>query len=117
MMEVDRVLRPGGYWILSGPPINWRTHFQAWLRPQDQLEAEQNKIEDVAKLLCWEKISEKEDIAVWRKPFNKQNCPGQDSHAPMCETKNANDVWYIFTNLNCILYGYVHFWNFFPRGY
>ena len=21
MMEVDRVLRPGGYWVLSGPPI------------------------------------------------------------------------------------------------
>ncbi|KAJ0940440.1 putative S-adenosyl-L-methionine-dependent methyltransferase [Helianthus annuus] len=24
MMEVDRVLRPGGYWVLSGPPINCR---------------------------------------------------------------------------------------------
>ncbi|XP_074324500.1 putative methyltransferase PMT2 [Apium graveolens] len=94
MMEVDRVLRPGGYWILSGPPINWRTHFKAWLRPRDQLEADQKNIEDVAKLLCWEKISEKQDIAVWRKPLNKQDCPGQDAGAPMCETQNANDVWY-----------------------
>lgn len=93
MMEVDRVLRPGGYWILSGPPINWRTHFTAWLRPKDQLEEEQRKIEDVAKLLCWEKISEKDDIAIWRKPVNRQNCLGKNSGAPMCKDKNPNDVW------------------------
>ncbi|XVF11937.1 hypothetical protein REPUB_Repub08aG0071400 [Reevesia pubescens] len=32
MMEVDRVLGPGGYWLLSGPPINWKNNYQAWYK-------------------------------------------------------------------------------------
>lgn len=95
MMEVDRVLRPGGYWVLSGPPINWRSNYKAWERTKDDLEAEQNKIEGFAKLLCWEKISEKGEIAIWRKRVKKESCPESDSHASMCENKNVNDVWYV----------------------
>jgi hypothetical protein len=45
MMEVDRVLRPGGYWVLSGPPINWKVNYKGWQRTKKDLEAEQNKID------------------------------------------------------------------------
>ncbi|KAL0327177.1 UNVERIFIED_CONTAM: putative methyltransferase PMT2 [Sesamum angustifolium] len=58
MREVDRVLRPGGYWVLSGPPINWKVNYKAWKRPMEELQEEQRKIEEVAKLLCWEKKAE-----------------------------------------------------------
>ncbi|XP_058228072.1 probable methyltransferase PMT2 [Rhododendron vialii] len=94
MMEVDRVLRPGGYWVLSGPPINWRTNYKAWQRPKEELEEEQRKIEEVAKLLCWEKKHEKGEIAIWRKRLNNKNCPERDSSATMCESTNADNVWY-----------------------
>lgn len=94
MMEVDRVLRPGGYWVLSGPPINWRTNYKSWQRPKEELEEEQRKIEEVAKLLCWEKKHEKGEIAIWRKRINNENCPERDSSATMCESTNADDVWY-----------------------
>ncbi|KAM0899624.1 hypothetical protein ACQ4PT_021148 [Festuca glaucescens] len=39
MMEVDRVLRPGGYWVLSGPPINWKVNYKGWQRTKKDLEA------------------------------------------------------------------------------
>ncbi|KAI8543363.1 hypothetical protein RHMOL_Rhmol08G0211500 [Rhododendron molle] len=94
MMEVDRVLRPGGYWVLSGPPINWRINYKAWQRPKEELEEEQRKIEEVAKLLCWEKKHEKGEIAIWRKRLNNENCPERDSSATMCESTNVDDVWY-----------------------
>ncbi|KAL2462931.1 putative methyltransferase PMT2 [Forsythia ovata] len=94
MMEVDRVLRPGGYWILSGPPINWRINYQAWQRPKEELEGEQKTIEDIAKLLCWEKIHEKDEIAIWRKSINIEECTERESRITMCESKYANDVWY-----------------------
>ncbi|XP_043723913.1 probable methyltransferase PMT2 [Telopea speciosissima] len=96
MMEIDRVLRPGGYWVLSGPPINWKNHYKAWQRPKKELQEEQRKIEDMAKLLCWEKKHEKDDIAIWRKRVNAKSCHGRqdDSRANMCESKNADDVWY-----------------------
>ncbi|KAH1064237.1 hypothetical protein J1N35_029224 [Gossypium stocksii] len=96
LKEVDRVLRPGGYWVLSGPPINWRNNFKAWQRPKEELEEEQQKIEDVAKLLCWEKKHEKGEIAIWQKRVNDESCRGRedDSQAKFCKAEEANDVWY-----------------------
>lgn len=95
MMEVDRVLRPGGYWILSGPPINWKTYYKTWKRTKDDLMKEQKRIEELAELLCWEKKYEKGDIAIWKKKLNANSCKKrQDSSVKMCKTSNADDVWY-----------------------
>ncbi|XVE56953.1 hypothetical protein DITRI_Ditri04bG0052700 [Diplodiscus trichospermus] len=94
MMEVDRVLRPGGYWVLSGPPINWRNNYQAWKIPREELEEEQRKIEETAKLLCWEKKHEMGEIAVWRKRTNYVFCRQQDTKPNLCESRNPDDVWY-----------------------
>lgn len=92
MMEVDRVLRTGGYWVLSGPPINWKNNFQSWARSKEELNAEQTQIEEFAKLLCWEKKHEKGEIAIWRKRTNKERCPERDSTVT-CESKNVDDIW------------------------
>ncbi|CAH9100960.1 unnamed protein product [Cuscuta europaea] len=96
MMEVDRVLRPGGYWVLSGPPINWKANYRAWQRPKDELQEEQRKIEEVAKLLCWEKKSEKGEIAVWQKRMDAESCRAsqEDLTATFCKSTNPDDVWY-----------------------
>ncbi|KAA8531354.1 hypothetical protein F0562_006063 [Nyssa sinensis] len=74
LMEIDRILRPGGYWVLSGPPINWRVNYKGWQRTQDDLKKEQNSLEDLARRLCWKKITERGPIAVWRKPTNHIHC-------------------------------------------
>ncbi|KAL4323897.1 hypothetical protein GQ457_11G025860 [Hibiscus cannabinus] len=106
MMEVDRVLRPGGYWVLSGPPIKRRMHYQAWKRPREEIEEEQKKIEKIAELLCWEKEHEMGDISVWRKRKNYETCRQQDKPT-LCESGYAEDVWYknAFPNneLQCML--------------
>jgi hypothetical protein len=91
LMEVDRVLRPGGYWILSGPPINWKTYYQTWKRSKADLQAEQRRIEELAESLCWEKKYEKGDIAIFRKKANNKNC--RRKSASICESKDADDVW------------------------
>ena len=96
MMEVDRVLRPGGYWVLSGPPINWRVNYEAWQRPKEELEEEQRKIEEIAKFLCWEKKHEKGEIAIGRKRVNKEYCFERESRATMCDSTNPDDAWYVF---------------------
>ncbi|KAK4762846.1 hypothetical protein SAY86_008614 [Trapa natans] len=96
LKEVDRVLRPGGYWILSGPPINWRTNYKAWERTKEDLEEEQGNIEEIAKLLCWEKKYEKGEIAIWQKSINTNACQsrGDDSRVNFCKASEINDVWY-----------------------
>ncbi|MED6207965.1 hypothetical protein PIB30_040482 [Stylosanthes scabra] len=74
LREMDRVLRPGGYWVLSGPPINWRVNYNAWGREAKELEKEQSILEDLAMELCWEKVAERDQIAVWQKPLNHISC-------------------------------------------
>ncbi|XP_075484495.1 putative methyltransferase PMT2 [Primulina tabacum] len=96
MKEVDRVLRPGGYWVLSGPPINWKINYKAWQRTKEDLEEEQRKIEEVAKLLCWEKKSEKGEIAIWQKKMDTDSCRAEqeNSGVTFCKSEDADDVWY-----------------------
>jgi Putative S-adenosyl-L-methionine-dependent methyltransferase len=94
MMEIDRVLRPGGYWVLSGPPINWKNNHKSWKRTEEDLEAEQKKIEEFAELLCWEKITEMSETAIWMKPINPQSCFNRNkSHVKTCDSANPDDVW------------------------
>uniref|UniRef100_A0A0E0MGZ3 Methyltransferase n=1 Tax=Oryza punctata TaxID=4537 RepID=A0A0E0MGZ3_ORYPU len=98
MMEIDRVLRLGGYWVLSGPPINWKTNHKAWERTEADLAAEQQLIEEYAAMLCWEKLAEMNEIAIWRKRPDAAavSCPTATPAAPRtCDTAvNPDDVWY-----------------------
>ncbi|KAM2557627.1 hypothetical protein TB2_014731 [Malus domestica] len=101
LIEVDRVLRPGGYWILSGPPINWKKkYWRGWERTQEDLKQEQDSIESVAKRLCWKKVIEKNDLAIWQKPINHVECIKsrrvardiESGITPLPETSDPNDV-------------------------
>lgn len=106
MKEVDRVLRPGGYWVLSGPPINWKVNYKAWQRPMEELQEEQRKIEEAAKLLCWEKKSEKGEIAIWQKKMDTESCRAsqENAGASFCKAEDADNVWYGYI-IACLAFG------------
>ncbi|KAK9143511.1 hypothetical protein Syun_012911 [Stephania yunnanensis] len=98
LVEIDRILRPGGYWILSGPPINGRNHWKGWERTIEDLQAEQSSIESVAKSLCWKKIKEKNDIAVWQKPTNHIHCKVNRKvfkSPQFCKAQDPDNAWYV----------------------
>lgn len=63
MKKVDLVLGPGGYWVVSGLPINWKTKYKTVKRPVEDLQDEKRrKIAEVAKRLCWKKEKEKKSL-------------------------------------------------------
>lgn len=93
MMEVDRVLRPGGYWVLSGPPINWKANHRKWERAEEDLAGEQKRIEEYAQMLCWEKVTEMDEIGVWRKRTDTAACPAMPPAVRACDPANPDDVW------------------------
>lgn len=95
-MEIDRVLRPGGYWVLSGPPISWKTSYKGWEREPRDLENEQTALEDLARRLCWKKIAERGPIAVWRKPNNHVHCTQKLKtwkSLKLCGSSNPDSGW------------------------
>ncbi|KAL2458355.1 putative methyltransferase PMT15 [Abeliophyllum distichum] len=93
LIEVDRVLRPGGYWILSGPPINWKNHWKGWQRTAEDLNAEQMQIENITKSLCWKKLVVKGDIAIWQKPTNHFHYK-KFHKTPFCPAQDPDKAWY-----------------------
>nr|XP_048332718.1 probable methyltransferase PMT15 isoform X1 [Ziziphus jujuba var. spinosa] len=97
LIEVDRILRPGGYWIISGPPINWETHWKGWERTPGDLKAEQSAIETVARSLCWKKLKQKNDIAIWQKPTNHLHCITNRKvfkKPQFCQAQDPDRAWY-----------------------
>lgn len=97
LIEVDRVLRPGGYWIISGPPINWESHWKGWDRKPEDLKAEQNVIETIARSLCWKKLVQKQDLAIWQKPTNHIHCKRNRKvfkKPRFCEAQDSDKAWY-----------------------
>ncbi|EEF50466.1 ATP binding protein, putative [Ricinus communis] len=97
LIEVDRMLRPGGYWVLSGPPINWENHWKGWSRTPEDLNEEQTSIETVAKSLCWKKLVQKDDLAIWQKPTNHIHCKANRKvfKQPLfCESQDPDRAWY-----------------------
>ncbi|XP_010540274.1 PREDICTED: probable methyltransferase PMT15 [Tarenaya hassleriana] len=97
LIEVDRVLRPGGYWILSGPPINWQRHWKGWERTKDDLNAEQTEIERVARSLCWKKLVQKDDLSIWQKPTNHIHCKRNRialRRPRFCRSQDPDLAWY-----------------------
>ncbi|CAN1331829.1 Probable pectin methyltransferase QUA2 [Linum perenne] len=77
LIEVDRVLRPGGYFVWTSPLTNARNkeNIKRW-----------NFIRDFAENLCWVVLSQEEETVVWKKT-SKKSCyssrkPG--SGPPLC---------------------------------
>lgn len=96
LLEVDRVLRPGGFWVLSGPPINYETHWKGW---ETSEEAEKNlldKIEGLLGNMCYKRYAMKDDIAVWQKPLDN-SCyeeRAEDVYPPVCDDAiEADAAW------------------------
>lgn len=97
-MEIDRLLRPGGYWVLSGPPINWKAKYTASDGTTKDPKKELTRLENLAAQLCWRKIKAKGPIAVWQKPTNHIDCiqKKNDLKSPkFCnENDDHDDGWY-----------------------
>lgn len=90
LKEVDRILRPGGYWILSGPPVHWKKYYRGWERSQEDLKQEQDSIEEVATGICWKRLIEKDDLLIFQKPINHIDC----NINRKCNSANPDSAWY-----------------------
>ncbi|KAL5096106.1 hypothetical protein RYX36_000433 [Vicia faba] len=94
LKEIDRVLKPGGFWVLSGPPINWRVNYKAWKTESTVLEKQQNSLEELAIQMCWQKVAEGGQFAIWQKPINHIKCKQNLNPTKFCNSSNPDDGWY-----------------------
>lgn len=68
LLEVDRVLKPGGYFVWTAP----LTNPQAFLRNKEN-QKRWNFVRDFVENLCWELVSQQDETVVWKKT-SKASC-------------------------------------------
>ncbi|CAK9138490.1 unnamed protein product [Ilex paraguariensis] len=89
LLEVNRMLRAGGYFVWAGPPVYKHT---------DNLQEQWKEMENLTSRICWQLVKKEGYIAIWRKPLNN-SCyltrkPGVQP--PLCDADdNADSVWYV----------------------
>ncbi|KAK4401005.1 putative methyltransferase PMT20 [Sesamum angolense] len=71
LLEIHRILRPGGFWVLSGPPVNYERRWRGWNTTIEVQRADYEKLQDLLTSMCFELYNKKGDIAVWQKLSDK----------------------------------------------
>lgn len=64
LIEVDRVLRPGGYFVWTSAYANTQARDKQNLKRWDF-------VRNFAKDLCWDLLSQQDKTVVWKKPSKK----------------------------------------------
>ncbi|ONK73387.1 uncharacterized protein A4U43_C04F30960 [Asparagus officinalis] len=84
-VEVDRLLRPGGYLVISGPPVQWPKQDKEWA-----------ELQAVARALCYELIVVDSNTVIWKKPSGSACLPNQNEFGiDMCaDSDDPSEAWY-----------------------
>ncbi|XAR54088.1 hypothetical protein NMG60_11029093 [Bertholletia excelsa] len=84
-IEVDRLLRPGGYLVISGPPVQWPKQDKEW-----------GDLQAVARALCYELIVVDANTVIWKKPHGDSCLPNQNEFGlTLCdESDDPSSAWY-----------------------
>ncbi|KAD5317235.1 hypothetical protein E3N88_17181 [Mikania micrantha] len=98
LMEVHRILRLGGFWILSGPPINYEKRWRGWNTTIDEQKSDYEKLEKILTSMCFKLYNKKNDIAVWQKSSDNdcyKQLDAPDNYPTKCDDGTEPDsAWY-----------------------
>ncbi|EFJ31436.1 hypothetical protein SELMODRAFT_168608 [Selaginella moellendorffii] len=85
MIEMDRLLRPGGFFVLSGPPVGWKKQ-----------EAEWQELQELIERMCYTQVAVENNIAIWQKALNHTCYVDREDEEPaLCDTDHdPNAAWY-----------------------
>lgn len=99
LLEIHRILRPGGFWVLSGPPVNYENRYIGW---NTTLEDQKSNLDSLSKLLksmCFKLYNSKDDISVWQKTSDDscyEELKSYNDPIPLCDDGTDSDsAWYV----------------------
>ncbi|XAR65265.1 Sarcosine/dimethylglycine N-methyltransferase [Bertholletia excelsa] len=89
LIEVDRVLKPGGYFVLTTPAIHQhgnslRTKKENLLKP----------VEEITGKLCWSLLAQQDDTFIWQKTADASCYITSKSAFPLCKEGQEAQSYY-----------------------
>ncbi|KAH9312909.1 hypothetical protein KI387_027944 [Taxus chinensis] len=89
LLELDRVLRPGGYFAYSSP--------EAYMQDEEDLQI-WHAMSDLVKRMCWKIAAKRDQTVIWQKPLTN-SCylkRAPDTKPPLCSPDDDPDaVWQV----------------------
>ncbi|XP_047326560.1 probable methyltransferase PMT10 [Impatiens glandulifera] len=88
LLEVNRILRAGGYFVWAAQPTNDNNE------TLDQLK----EMVEFTELICWKIMKKENNIIIWQKPFNNSCYLDRDQsiQPPLCDVNDDPDnSWYV----------------------
>lgn len=98
LLEIHRILRPGGFWVLSGPPVNYQNRWRGWNTTIEEQKADFDGLKKLLTSMCFKMYSMKDDIAVWQKSTDNScyDMLTPSSYPPKCDdSRDPDSAWYI----------------------
>ncbi|KAF2308857.1 hypothetical protein GH714_022021 [Hevea brasiliensis] len=96
--EIHRILRPGGFWVLSGPPVNYENRWRGWNTTIEEQKSDYEKLQELLTSMCFKLYNKKDDIAVWRKASDNScyiKLAKPEAYPPKCDDSLEPDsAWY-----------------------
>ncbi|XP_074295910.1 putative methyltransferase PMT5 isoform X1 [Silene latifolia] len=89
IIEVDRVLKPGGYFVLTSPMI----------KPEGSLLATKKGImltpvEDFTQKICWSLLDQQDETLIWQKTADANCYAARKKGVPLCQDENESKPYY-----------------------
>lgn len=98
LLEINRILRPGGFWVLSGPPVNYENRWRGWNTTVEEQRADFEKLQELLTSMCFKLYNKKDDIAVWQKSMDDscyKKLDNPDIYPSKCDDSLEPDAaWY-----------------------
>ncbi|KAF5186948.1 S-adenosyl-l-methionine-dependent methyltransferases superfamily protein [Thalictrum thalictroides] len=95
LLELDRLLRPGGYFVYSSPEayLQDATNRRIWINMSSLLER-----------MCWRVISKRDQTVIWAKPISNSCYSKRDprTQPPLCSSVDDPDASWNISMKACI---------------
>ncbi|XP_043719785.1 probable pectin methyltransferase QUA2 [Telopea speciosissima] len=107
LVEVDRVLKPGGYFVWTSPVTNSHVSLR-----NKEIQKKWMFVLHFAENLCWEMLSQQDETVVWKKT-TKRNCYASrksGSGPPICSKGHDIESPYYRPLQSCIAGTHSHRW-------
>ncbi|XP_021756944.1 probable methyltransferase PMT5 [Chenopodium quinoa] len=89
IIEVDRLLKPGGYFVLTSPAT----------KPQGSLLATKKgnmltPVEDFTQRICWSLLDQQDDTLIWQKTADAHCYEARKQGLPLCQDEHESQSYY-----------------------
>ncbi|XP_010554289.1 PREDICTED: probable methyltransferase PMT5 [Tarenaya hassleriana] len=96
LLEVDRVLKPGGYFVLTSPTSKSQGNL-----PSTKKTSISTRVDELSKNICWSLIAQQDETFLWQKTADS-NCYSSRPQASIPLCKDGESIPYYGPLVSCI---------------